>query len=456
MAELLDLVKRDADQELAAGSQPDPAPWIERYPDASDEIEAMVEMRIVAHEARLDEGADQNTREIQLAEIRAALQDAVNQDKPADLEDLTRKHPDLETDIRLLAGDLGRVEHALFGEDIVSSPNSDTAFGDSVLGRHHLERLLDTHPFGPLYLARSKSSPDLVETLILRPFRYANDRERFLRGAEKARDLKGDQFAPLQESGEHEGIHYLVFEHPQGFSVGHALEVVLVTRGAVTFSDLMRSDVGVADEARSGGEDVWASGIHRPIAEGLSRKKDHVRTVVTLMSRVAHALAEAHSQGILHHGLSPRAVVIGPRGQVTLRWFGLARGLVRRVKDGNALLRYLAPEIVLGEAEPNWRVDVHGLGAVLHTILRLQPPCCGFENLDDWKKMIAAPPTPLASVLPELPAQLSDLVDRCLARDPADRPGTCAEVADTLDRILEDDLPRDTRSGLSWLKKLFR
>lgn len=122
-------------------------------------------------------------------------------------------------------------------------------------------------------------------------------------------------------------------------------------------------------------------------------------TVRGLGAALARTLAAAHAQGVTHSGLSPTAVLITPTGPL-LTCFGATRAALTGRAQG-----CLAPEQA-GGAPPSPAGDLYSLGAVLayaatgHTV-------------------------PEQS---ELPPSLRRLTSACLARDPADRPGTAQEV----------------------------
>src|SRR5208283_422963 len=88
---------------------------------------------------------------------------------------------------------------------------------------------------------------------------------------------------------------------------------------------------------------------------------------------------------------------------------------------------YMSPEQAAGESAVDARSDVYGLGAVTFFALTGRPPFQG-----TFGQLLVAhrsePPPPLTDFRPDVPADLSAVIARCLAKDPADRFPTAAAV----------------------------
>ncbi|MEO2089820.1 MAG: serine/threonine-protein kinase, partial [Gemmataceae bacterium] len=161
---------------------------------------------------------------------------------------------------------------------------------------------------------------------------------------------------------------------------------------------------------------------------------------VRLLRQVCGALGEAHAAGLIHRDLKPGNVIVAaPGGQpdvAKLLDFGLVHDLSaaaddRLTRTGTVLgtPAFMSPEQAAGETAVDARSDVYSLGAVAYFTLTGRPPFAG-KSLG---QILAAhrnePPPPL----PGVPDRLAAVVTRCLAKDPADR---FPSVAD-LDRSLQ-------------------
>src|SRR4029077_19905168 len=102
---------------------------------------------------------------------------------------------------------------------------------------------------------------------------------------------------------------------------------------------------------------------------------------------------------------------------------GVARGAVG----------YMAPEQAAADPATDWRADIYSLGAMAYEMLAGHPPFAGRGLQAPMAAQVTEAPTPLAILRPAAPPQLADLVMRCLAKRPADRPQTASEVLKALD-----------------------
>ena len=158
--------------------------------------------------------------------------------------------------------------------------------------------------------------------------------------------------------------------------------------------------------------------------------------------QLADALMVAHAGGVVHRDLKPGNIVLTSSDAIKVLDFGLAK--TARVEDDSKsdlthpgqLLGtpgYVAPEQLLG-AEADARSDIYSAGAVLYQMLSGRPP---FERTDSMSRALAAlmeRPRPLQQLNPAIPETVCAVVDRAMAREPAER----YQSASALRRALED------------------
>jgi serine/threonine protein kinase/formylglycine-generating enzyme required for sulfatase activity len=168
---------------------------------------------------------------------------------------------------------------------------------------------------------------------------------------------------------------------------------------------------------------------------------------------LARGLGAAHRQGVLHRDIKPHNAILCEDGEVKLLDFGLAklarsedlaRGETEAAPGALALDRtqagallgtpaYMAPEIWRGEAATA-RSDLYSLGALLYELCTGAPPHPE-RTLDDLAHAVLhTDPPPLLTRVPALPPRFAALVERCLRRDPAERPTSAEEVAHALEQ----------------------
>jgi pimeloyl-ACP methyl ester carboxylesterase len=165
--------------------------------------------------------------------------------------------------------------------------------------------------------------------------------------------------------------------------------------------------------------------------------------VITLATGVLAALDVAHQHGIVHRDLKPENLFLVKDGPVKVLDFGLVKRLPvdgsgapsgeLRTETGALLgtLHYMAPEQVRG-ANIDGRTDVFALGAVLHECLRGTPAFAAETVVATLYRIMHDEPRPLAETAPAVPAWLSAFVERCLAKEPAERFSSASLAAQAL------------------------
>ena len=168
------------------------------------------------------------------------------------------------------------------------------------------------------------------------------------------------------------------------------------------------------------------------------------RDAARLVRDVARSVHAAHEQGLVHRDLKPHNVLLdAATGAPLVVDFGIATpapeatdgDLERDHHASSGTAPYMAPEQIRGGPQARApKVDVYALGAVLHELLAGRPPFSGDDPIAVRKQVLSEAPTPLGSSLPE---DLVAITNRALAKDPAQRYGSAAALADDLDRFLE-------------------
>lgn len=175
-------------------------------------------------------------------------------------------------------------------------------------------------------------------------------------------------------------------------------------------------------------------------AQGRVQPELALRTLLA----AAEGVAAAHALGIVHRDLKPENIHIGRDTKVKVLDFGLARALDDADRETRATVTgtvpgtpaYMAPEVCMG-AIPAPAADVYALGMTLYEVLvgyhPLRPP--GQPSPSSVQLMLMQTSwayTPVSSVLPDVPAGLDAILQRALAKDPAQRYGSARELADAL------------------------
>jgi serine/threonine protein kinase len=171
------------------------------------------------------------------------------------------------------------------------------------------------------------------------------------------------------------------------------------------------------------------------------------RRVVEILRQVASGLTAIHAIGMLHRDLSPNNVMVLENGTAKILDLGLARtiGATQTLNSQGGLvgtLAYLSPEqLKQGEATPASEVFVFGI--VLYEALTGVHPFHAEHPMSLLFNIAQHAPQPLDARLPDCLAPLADLVRRCLAKIPEERPATMANVEQALaDLVARPDVQK--------------
>jgi serine/threonine-protein kinase len=167
---------------------------------------------------------------------------------------------------------------------------------------------------------------------------------------------------------------------------------------------------------------------------------------------VADALSHAHKIGVIHRDVKPQNLLETRAGVIKLADFGLAGLRQSSLENTQRAIRlvgtpqYMAPELWTGE-NATARSDMYGLGATLYFMLTGRPPFPA-KNVKDLRSAHLAdqPVFP-----PDIPPSCEDIVLRCMAKPPAQRPSSAAylheEIGDALAALSGERRRRARRPG---------
>jgi formylglycine-generating enzyme required for sulfatase activity len=261
------------------------------------------------------------------------------------------------------------------------------------VGRYRVLRELGAGGMGVVYEAEDTQLLRRVALKVMHPetARHGDGKARFLREARAAAALTHDHIVPIHDVGEQGGAPFLVMALLRGETLEARLKR---TRRPLPLAEALR--------------------IGREVAEGL---------------------AAAHEAGLVHRDVKPANVWLeAPAARVKLLDFGLARlseGDAVKTRSGAVLgtPAYMSPEQAAGGKGVDARADLFSLGAVLYEMLTGTRAFKG----DSWMEVLAnrlrmKPATP-HEVNADVPEEVSALVMRLLAEEPAQRPSSARQVA---------------------------
>ncbi|HSD59653.1 MAG TPA: serine/threonine protein kinase [Burkholderiales bacterium] len=181
-----------------------------------------------------------------------------------------------------------------------------------------------------------------------------------------------------------------------------------------------------------------------------------------VLKQVCASLAEMHGKGLIHRDIKPQNIMLcrpgGGEEGVKVLDFGLVkdvrsaatRDLTRAVKILGTPL-YMAPERIRNPGDADARADIYALGAVAFFILSGRKLFESANDLDLTNQVLNTPPPRLSGVMGSaVPRELDQLVDICLAKDRAKRPGDVAELAAVCDAVLAREPWTGSQAAAWW------
>lgn len=169
-----------------------------------------------------------------------------------------------------------------------------------------------------------------------------------------------------------------------------------------------------------------------------------VDKVLDIVAQTANALQAAHAVGLVHRDIKPGNLLITPDGRVKITDFGIARiaDQVPLTATGQVMgtVQYLSPEQASGHpASPS--TDVYSLGIVAYECLAGRRPFTGESQVAIAMAHINDQPPALPGTVPE---PVAALVMSCIAKKPADRPATAANLARAAQALRRGDVAAAT------------
>ena len=164
------------------------------------------------------------------------------------------------------------------------------------------------------------------------------------------------------------------------------------------------------------------------------------KEVLRIAMQTAQGLAAAHAQGLVHRDIKPANILLeNGVERVRITDFGLARAVDDASQTQSGYIagtpQYMAPEQARGEPIDS-RADLFSLGSVMYAMCSGHPPFRAETTLAVLRRICDDQPRSLREINPEVPAWLWAIVEKLLAKNPADRYRSADEVAQWLGQWL--------------------
>jgi TolB-like protein/Flp pilus assembly protein TadD len=283
----------------------------------------------------------------------------------------------------------------------------EDAEAPSLIGQHvgpySIKRQLGLGGMGEVYLAHDVRLGRSVALKLLDPCLTGDSatRSRFLREARLASSLDHPNICIIHEVGEAAGRLFIAMQYVEGETLRRVI-------------------------------DGRALGLDSLLSIGL---------------QVADALSAAHAQGIIHRDIKPGNIIVTSRGQAKVLDFGLAKLLERAEGEAETHLTMtgvvmgtpaaMSPEQARGE-RVDQRSDIFSFGVVLYEMATGRIPFNGRSKADVISALLNLPHTPAVELNKEIPAPLSAVIDRALAKEPNERYQTMVELVAELRHVVRE------------------
>jgi len=264
----------------------------------------------------------------------------------------------------------------------------------SSIGKYRIIELVGEGAMGVVYRA---IDPILERTVAIKVMndsiaRQDDLRKRFLHEAQAAGSLQHPNVVCIYDLGEADGHLFIAMEFVQGVDLEHLIE------------------------------------LGEPLS--LQAKLDIVIDVLT-------GLAFAHKRGIVHRDIKPANIRVAEDGRAKIMDFGVAHLASSSMTSTGSILgtpTFMAPEqITEGKTSP--ATDIFAVGGVLYQILTLMKPFDAPTLQNLFFKIITEKPRPITELMPNLPPALDRIVNKAMAKEPANRYATALDMANDLTNV---------------------
>lgn len=275
---------------------------------------------------------------------------------------------------------------------------SNSWIGKSLSGRYELEELLGQGGMSSVYKATDPNLKRVVAIKLIHPH-LSNDPgfvRRFEEEASSVAQLRHPNIIQVYDFNhdDENDIYYMVLEFVPGETVQQHLE------------RLNESD------------------------RKLSSSK-----AIEYMVDICDAVGYAHQRGMIHRDIKPANLMLSVTGQAILMDFGIAKivGGQRHTATGAVVgtAMYMSPEQIKGE-NPDNRSDIYSLGVTMFEMVSGQPPFKADSAMTLMMMHVNDPVPELKDLNPDVPNSLVAVINKALAKDPANRYQTAREMAEAL------------------------
>ena len=364
---------------------------------------------------------------------------------------------------------IGRLRMPLSGESVLAEPQLQDALAAAMgmpapapesadmpqmLGEYRLIEELGRGGMGRVYKALHTKLDRVVAIKVLPGGRARDDHatNRFAREMKAVGRLAHPNIVHAYDAREIDGTAVLIMELVDGLDLAEIVRRCASNpplppgEGRGEGSANLLSVTGRRAEVE-GRATSQSSGTRPPAKAGTPALP--ISDACELIRQTALGLQCAHESGLVHRDIKPSNIMLARSGEVKLLDLGLARFFAESGADASSASHeemtgtgqamgtadYMAPEQASDSRTVDIRADIYSLGCTFYKLLTGRAPFSGPEyrtTLDKMNAHVHQPAPPVRQIVPEVPEQLATVLDRMLAKEPAARFATPAEVAEAI------------------------
>jgi serine/threonine protein kinase/tetratricopeptide (TPR) repeat protein len=349
---------------------------------------------------------------------------------------------------------------------------SPSALGE--LGDFRLLREIGRGGMGIVYEAVqiSLNRPVALKVLSFAAALDPKQLHRFKNEAQAAAQLHHTNIVPVHAVGCERGVHYYAMQLIDGKSVAAMIaELRQLARfnadgqadwrhASILANELVHGHVAVShsttpdpdqtgpysppkDPPQGHPEETVSQPAAALSTERSIKSRRFFHRVAHLGMKAAEALEHAHQLGVVHRDIKPANLLVDVRGNLWITDFGLALfqsdGALTLTGELLGTLRYMSPEQASAKRGlVDHRTDIYSLGITLYELLTLEHAFTGADRHELLHQVAFAEPRQPRSIDRTIPVELETIVLKAVAKNPVDRYLSAQEMADDLQRFLDD------------------
>lgn len=360
------------------------------------------------------------------------------------------RYPDLSDEIEEFFPAIAALEGGKYGEPVPGKVSLGASVPEQ-LGDFKIIREIGRGGMGVVYEATQESLNRQVALKLLPRHLLLDEKQlkRFKREAELTASLHHTNIVPVYGVGENAGFHYYVMQLIEGVGLDELTQKIVAT-AASTGLKAKRAPAetvaNIGDETvicPTGDSNATDFSLHpewKPVDPVFEKFVNTPHKIAALGIQAANALQYAHDRGILHRDIKPGNLLLDRDGLLCITDFGLARAAeqndLSRSTDIAGTLGYMAPEMFRGDTCR--QSDIYGLGITLYELLTRRFAIERTSRHEMIEKITQGSITSLRRIDPAIPRDLETIILKAIAPDTKHRYQQASELADDLNRFLEN------------------